>query len=178
MVMNKPSRPIGRPLRDLLGKVVGDAFTRQGFASAELVTRWREIAGVEIAAVSEPIKISMAARVSVPSRPGKRGLRMGAARRNAGAARRRPSGYRDTASHPGDLRARQSLPRLARDRANRVTSGAAAPDRTEVTTKTGCRRCGTPRCEPPGDRRRRAAASGCAARRRGQSPVNAATECE
>jgi hypothetical protein len=57
MVMNKPSRPIGRPLRDLLGKVVGDAFTRQGFASAELVTRWREIAGVEIAAVSEPIKI-------------------------------------------------------------------------------------------------------------------------
>ena len=57
MVMNKPSRPIGRPLRDLLGKVVGDAFTRQGFASAELVTRWREIAGSEIAAVSEPIKI-------------------------------------------------------------------------------------------------------------------------
>jgi hypothetical protein len=57
MVMNKPSRPIGRPLRDLLGKVVGDAFTRQGFASAELVTRWREIAGIEIAAVSEPIKI-------------------------------------------------------------------------------------------------------------------------
>ena len=55
--MNKPSRPIGRPLRDLLGKLVGDAFTRQGFASAELVTRWREIAGVEIAAVSEPIKI-------------------------------------------------------------------------------------------------------------------------
>jgi hypothetical protein len=57
IVMNKPSRPIGRPLRDLLGKVVGDAFTRQGFASAELVTRWREIAGIEIAAVSEPIKI-------------------------------------------------------------------------------------------------------------------------
>jgi hypothetical protein len=57
IVMNKPSRPIGRPLRDLLGKVVGDVFTRQGFASAELVTRWREIAGVEIAAVSEPIKI-------------------------------------------------------------------------------------------------------------------------
>jgi len=55
--MNKPSRPVGRPLRDLLGKVVGDAFTRQGFASAELVTRWREIAGIEIAAVSEPIKI-------------------------------------------------------------------------------------------------------------------------
>jgi hypothetical protein len=44
-------------LRDLLGKVVGDTFTRQGFASAELVTRWPEIAGAEIAAHSEPIKI-------------------------------------------------------------------------------------------------------------------------
>ena len=55
--MNKPSRPVARPLRDLLGKVVGDAFTRQGFASAELVTRWPEIAGTEIAALSEPIKI-------------------------------------------------------------------------------------------------------------------------
>jgi hypothetical protein len=55
--MNKPSRPVARPLRDLLGKVVGDTFTRQGFASAELVTRWPEIAGAEIAAHSEPIKI-------------------------------------------------------------------------------------------------------------------------
>ena len=55
--MNKPSRPTARPLRDLLGKVVGDTFTRQGFASAELVTRWPEIAGTEIAALSEPIKI-------------------------------------------------------------------------------------------------------------------------
>jgi len=57
MTMNKPSRPVARPLRDLLGKVVGDTFTRQGFASAELVTRWPEIAGAEIAAHSEPIKI-------------------------------------------------------------------------------------------------------------------------
>jgi hypothetical protein len=57
MTMNKPSRPVARPLRDLLGKVVGDTFTQQGFASAELVTRWPEIAGAEIAAVSEPIKI-------------------------------------------------------------------------------------------------------------------------
>jgi hypothetical protein len=55
--MNKPPRPIGRPLRDLVGKVVGDTFTRQGFASAELVTRWPEITGAEIAAVSQPIKI-------------------------------------------------------------------------------------------------------------------------
>ncbi len=55
--MDKPSRAFAKPLRDLVGKVVGETFTRQGFASAELVTRWREIVGVEIAAHSEPIKI-------------------------------------------------------------------------------------------------------------------------
>ena len=38
-IVNKPTRSFAKPLRDLLGKVVGDAFTRQGFASAELVTR-------------------------------------------------------------------------------------------------------------------------------------------
>jgi hypothetical protein len=56
--MNKPSRPFVRSLRDVVGKVVGEAFTRQGFASAELVTRWTEIVGAEIAAHSEPIKIT------------------------------------------------------------------------------------------------------------------------
>jgi hypothetical protein len=55
--MNKSSRPFAKPLRDLLSKVVGETFTRRGFASAELVTRWTEIVGVEIAAHSEPIKI-------------------------------------------------------------------------------------------------------------------------
>jgi len=55
--VNKPSRSFAKPLRDLLGKVVGETFTRQGFASAELVTRWTEIVGAEIAAHSEPIKI-------------------------------------------------------------------------------------------------------------------------
>src|SRR5262249_9785639 len=44
--------------RDLLGKVIGDAFARQGFASAELVTRWPDIVGAEIAACSEPIKLN------------------------------------------------------------------------------------------------------------------------
>ncbi len=55
--MNKPSRPFARPLRELLGKLVGNAFARQGFASAELVTRWDTIVGAEIAAHSEPIKL-------------------------------------------------------------------------------------------------------------------------
>ncbi len=55
--MNKPARSFAKPLRDVAGKIVGEAFTRQGFASAELVTRWSEIVGAEIAAHSEPIKI-------------------------------------------------------------------------------------------------------------------------
>jgi hypothetical protein len=55
--MNKPARSFAKPLRDVAGKIVGDVFTRQGFASAELVTRWSEIVGPEIAAHSEPVKI-------------------------------------------------------------------------------------------------------------------------
>jgi hypothetical protein len=55
--MTKASRPFAKPLRDLVGKVVGDSFARQGFASTELVTRWPDIVGAEIARVSEPIKI-------------------------------------------------------------------------------------------------------------------------
>jgi hypothetical protein len=55
--MNKTNRPFAKPLRDLVPKIVGQTFTRQGFASAELVTRWADIVGVEIAAHSEPMKI-------------------------------------------------------------------------------------------------------------------------
>ena len=63
-IVNKPSRSFAKPLRDLLGKVVGETFTRQGFASAELVTRWTEIVGGEIAAHSEPVKIQWPRPVS------------------------------------------------------------------------------------------------------------------
>lgn len=55
--MNKPSGAFAKPLRELVPKIVGETFARQGFASAELVTRWAEIAGAEIAAHSEPIRI-------------------------------------------------------------------------------------------------------------------------
>jgi hypothetical protein len=41
----------------LLGDVFSDAYAKQGFAARELVTRWAEIAGAEIAAHSEPLKI-------------------------------------------------------------------------------------------------------------------------
>jgi hypothetical protein len=55
--MNKPGPISAKPLSALLGGVFKDAYARQGFASRELVTRWAEIAGAEVAAHSEPMKI-------------------------------------------------------------------------------------------------------------------------
>ena len=55
--MNKPGRS-ARPLADLLGPCLVAAFKRHGFASTEIVTHWADIVGAEIAAHSEPIKIT------------------------------------------------------------------------------------------------------------------------
>src|SRR4029450_5171048 len=55
--MDKPRRSQARPLSDLLRKTLNQAFAKQGFASTELVTRWPEIVGADIAAHSEPEKI-------------------------------------------------------------------------------------------------------------------------
>jgi hypothetical protein len=55
--MNKPRSSQPRPLADVLRKTLGEAFAKQGFASVELVTRWPEIVGMEIAAHSQPEKI-------------------------------------------------------------------------------------------------------------------------
>jgi hypothetical protein len=55
--VNKPGKSYPRPLADLLHKTLKDAFAKQGFAASELVTRWAEIVGAEIAAHSEPEKI-------------------------------------------------------------------------------------------------------------------------
>jgi hypothetical protein len=55
--LSKP-RPISaKPLSVLLSDVFADAYAKQGFAARELVTRWAEIAGPEIARHSEPLKI-------------------------------------------------------------------------------------------------------------------------
>jgi hypothetical protein len=55
--MNKPGPISAKPLSVLLSDVFSDAYAKQGFAARELVTRWAEIAGAEIAAHSEPLKI-------------------------------------------------------------------------------------------------------------------------
>jgi hypothetical protein len=58
--MNKPNRLFAKQLRDVAVKIVGKTFVQQGFGSAELVTRWPDIVGADIAAHSEPIKIHWA----------------------------------------------------------------------------------------------------------------------
>jgi hypothetical protein len=55
--MNKPGKSFPRPLAEVLHQTLSDAFAKQGFASTELVTRWADIVGTEIAAHSEPEKI-------------------------------------------------------------------------------------------------------------------------
>ena len=52
---NKSSKP--RPLAELLRACLSETFAKQGFTSAELVTRWTDIVGTEIAAHAEPLKI-------------------------------------------------------------------------------------------------------------------------
>jgi hypothetical protein len=56
--VNKPPRKTyPRPLAELVAPCLGETFARQGFAASELVTHWREIAGDEIAAHAEPMKL-------------------------------------------------------------------------------------------------------------------------
>ncbi len=55
--MSKPGPITAKPLSVLLSDVFSDAYAKQGFAARELVTRWAEIAGPEMAAHSEPLKI-------------------------------------------------------------------------------------------------------------------------
>src|ERR1700758_3127684 len=55
--MPKPGPVTAKPLSVLLNDVFSDAFAKQGFAARELVTRWAEIAGNDIAAHAEPLRM-------------------------------------------------------------------------------------------------------------------------
>jgi hypothetical protein len=55
--MNKPGRSQPRALSELLHRTLNEAFAKRGFASSEIVTRWGEIVGAEIAAHSQPERI-------------------------------------------------------------------------------------------------------------------------
>ncbi|MFN3656455.1 MAG: DUF721 domain-containing protein [Pseudolabrys sp.] len=56
--MSKSSSGFPRPLSDLLGATLAGAFRQQGFANTEILARWGDIVGPEVAAHSEPLKIN------------------------------------------------------------------------------------------------------------------------
>jgi hypothetical protein len=56
--MSKPARSFPRPLSEFLGSTLGGVMKVQGFASTEIISRWADIVGHEIAAHSEPMKIN------------------------------------------------------------------------------------------------------------------------
>jgi len=56
--MSSPARSFPRPLADLMGATLSGVFKAQGFANTEILSRWADIVGPEIAAHSEPIKIN------------------------------------------------------------------------------------------------------------------------
>ena len=56
--MSKPARSFPRPLSEFLGAAIGGVLKEQGFASTEILARWADIVGAEIAAHSEPMKIN------------------------------------------------------------------------------------------------------------------------
>ncbi len=56
--MNKPAQSFPRPLSAFAGSALNEALKAQGFASADIVSRWADIVGAEIAAHSEPLKIN------------------------------------------------------------------------------------------------------------------------
>src|SRR3954469_12484708 len=84
--MNKPGPLYAKPLSVLLSDVFSDAYAKQGFAARELVTRWAEIAGADIARYAEPLKIQWPRPVEgQPQEPAPRGRRVGG---RAGASRK------------------------------------------------------------------------------------------
>jgi hypothetical protein len=55
--VSKQPKTYPRPLADLINRCLGETFARQGFASTDIVTRWPDIVGADIAAHAEPIKL-------------------------------------------------------------------------------------------------------------------------
>ncbi len=56
--MNKPSRSFPRPLSEIAGATLNEQLKAQGFASSEIIARWSEIVGADIAVHCEPMKIN------------------------------------------------------------------------------------------------------------------------
>jgi hypothetical protein len=74
--MNKTAKSTARPLAALVAKPLNDAFKKQGFASREIVTRWPQIAGAEIAQFAEPVRMQWPRQADDESAPGTLVLRV------------------------------------------------------------------------------------------------------
>jgi hypothetical protein len=57
LAMSKTSAAYPRRLSEFIKPCLGETFARQGFAAADIVTRWSEIVGNDIAAHAEPMKL-------------------------------------------------------------------------------------------------------------------------
>ena len=127
--MNKP-RPI-RKLAELTSEFMADAFKKQGFAATELVTRWKDIVGHDIAAHAEPVKLQWPREVNgEPAEPATLVLRVEG-----------PGVDRNPAPVRRDPGADQPLFRLAGGRPDRAPPGAAvAPQDQSRAAKARCRR--------------------------------------
>jgi len=76
--MNKTvKRTSLRKLSELVDKPLADAFKKQGFASREIVTRWPQIVGSEIALNAEPMRMQWQRKNNeIDSEPGTLVLRV------------------------------------------------------------------------------------------------------
>ena len=116
--MSKPSRSFPRPLSELLSATLSDVLKAQGFASTEIISRWNDIVGPEIAGHSEPLKINWP-RAATDDKPEPATLVL----RVEG-----PGGARNPAPVSGHSRTGQSFLRLAGHRPNcHSASPAPAP---------------------------------------------------
>lgn len=70
-VMSSPSfRPRGpRPLADIVARPLSEALQRAGFAATEVVTRWDEIVGEDLARRTAPIRIAWTRRPQAGAAP-------------------------------------------------------------------------------------------------------------
>lgn len=51
-------KPTAKPLSDLLPAVLAPSLQRHGLATSQLITRWRDIAGEELSAVTRVLRIN------------------------------------------------------------------------------------------------------------------------
>ncbi|MGL4728769.1 MAG: DUF721 domain-containing protein [Bosea sp. (in: a-proteobacteria)] len=65
--MKRPETAKGaRPIAEIAGSLLTEAFAKQGFASREIINRWSEIAGERLAAHCRPLRLGWPKRRPAP----------------------------------------------------------------------------------------------------------------